>query len=693
MGVASSAGPTPRKLLTLSLTNAPAYPEAYVAHAFNAARLGDERRARADLDVLQKLKPDLATKYRAQVEKEIAANKAAGDWHLIYDTLVKEARGGALMEPLVQRAIEFQRAANNGRRHYDEWYQDQWRQLDAAAGAVPKDPTPLAKAARFLLEESSLSKRGEEVEPRHGLVPFRTQTSAVLEVRKAIVLCDAALKLNQNHVASLMTKAMALERLGQNQDAEQLVNYTLQVAPRDPQALSMRAQFLIGHANSMYSQASALRTPRSVSNSHQETRSDGVYEVTVTEYFPPTPQALAQADQLDAQAQEYMRRSEAAVQAALAITKGTFAGLMLQAQWDMGSQRFDAAKGELLQAIKQDPLSLEANFALADLYSRTNQTDLKEQQLNTTMNIVETSCGWMLHQAWRAIAAGNTQAVGKALDVARLYDPSDGRVAAYTAVFAQMTNNPAEAQAQLRVALAIEEAKLRLDSTNAAGVNLPRDMQQLALSLRLRDILGRPLVGTNPNAALTALEPGAVWAFRTPRAGRATQMFGAMLPQPNAPAIPVPAPENAATVLGQVTLDYGKALKAAGKTNDALAQFQTVVDFGWKQNVVGIGNGRGETNFGDVAPRRMTDDARLQVAKIRMEQRDCRGAIDVLGWGTVDGPISQETNDTPEVARERDSVFQQARSCSGQGGPSPGPQQYQQQQGRPYNPRPGPPAR
>ena len=443
-----------------------------------------------------------------------------------------------------------------------------------------------------------MARRGEDVEPRHGSVPFRTQTSMNREIQKAIALCDAGLKLNPNHVASLMTKAMAVEKLGQSQQAEQLVNYALQVAPRDPQALSMRAEFLIDHASAMYSRAAALRSPTVTSSSHDETRSDGVYEVTVTEYHPPTQEALAEASQLEGQAQEYMRRSEAAIQAALSITKGTFEGLLLQAQWDFNSGRMDAARGELAQAIKQSPQSLEANFSLAELYRRTNQVDLSDEQMNATMNIVETSCGWLLREAWRAISAGNTAAISRALDAARQWDPSDGRVAAYTAVFARMTNNQAEAQAQFRVALAVEEAQLRMDSTNAAGVNLPRDMQQVALNLRLRDILGKPLIATNPNAAVTALEPGAVWAARTPRAGRVAQMFGAMLPKPNAPAIPVPAPENAATVMGEVALDYGKALKAAGRGNDALAQFQTVVDFGWKPGIVGIVTGDGRTNLG-----------------------------------------------------------------------------------------------
>ncbi len=678
---------TARKQLTLALTNAPENPEAYVARALAAARMGDEQRARADLGVLQKLKPEYYSKYKPDVERDIAANKVIGDWHVLYDNLVKEARAGAPMETLIDHAMRFVRAANNGRRHYDEWYQDQWHQLDLAMAAAPKDPGPMAKAARFLLDESDLIKRGQQVEPREALIPFRTQTSMTNEIQRAVSLCDAGLKLNPNHVPSLMTKAMALERLGQDDQAEQIVNYALQVAPKDPQALSMHAEFLIGHANSMFAQSYGLRQPKVLSNSHQETRSDGVYDVTVTTYIPPSPQQLAQADQLDAQARDFMQRSAAVIQAALAASKGTFDGVMLQAYWDMNTSRGDAAKSDLMQALKMQPASLEANYTLADLYSRTGQVDLMEQQRNVTMNLVEMSCGWMLHQAWRAINAGNFQAIGKALDLARLYDPTDGRVAEYTAVFANITNNQAEVQPQLHVALAIEEAKLRIDSTNPAAANLPRDMQTLALNLRLRNILAAPLVESNPNAAIALLEPGAVWAVRTPRAGRAAEMFEAMVPRANAPAIPVPAPENAATVMGEVALNYGKALKAAGRVNDAMTQFLLVAGMGYKKDVVSVGNGYGDTNFSGIAVNRVTGDAIMNAAKIKMDQHDCQGALNVL-QDAGGGPINKETAETPQVAQQRQMVFIQAMQCTGHQVPqayiNEVNQMYRQQQ-------PGPP--
>jgi Tfp pilus assembly protein PilF len=657
---------TARKQLTIALTNGPALPNPYVARALAAAQMGDDKRARADLDVLQKLNPASAAKYRADIEKLIAANKVPGDPAQLYAALEREARGGALMDGLVTRAMEFERAAANGRKHYDEWYQDQYRQLDATAGASPHDPGPIAKAARFILDESSLSKRGESVEPRRGLVGFRNQTSELYDVRKAAALCDVALKMNPNHVAAMMTKAMAIEKVGRLQEAEQLVDRALQVAPRNPEALTMRAQFLVGHANSMFGQASALRTPTATSSSHDETRSDGVYEVTETTFHEPTPQALAQAAQLEAAAEEYMRRSEAAIQAALAVSKGSVEGLLIKAEWDAGSRHGDLALTELQQAVKQAPQSLEANWALADLYRRMNQTALWEQQLSVTMNLVETSCGWMLHQAWRNISENNPQAAAHALDMARQLDPTDGRVATYSGVVAQMNGNAAEAQAQFRVALAVEDAKIRLDSLNPSGANLPRDPQQLALQLRLRTMLAEPLLTANPRAAITALEPGAVWAVRTPRAQRSILMFGAMLPDPKAPAIPVPAPENAATLLGRVALDYGKALKANGQASDALAQFLMVIGFGPKPGVVGIMNGNGKTNFDDIATNRVISDARLQAAKVRLEERDCRGALEVLNFGGGQAIINAENRSSPEVVAESTQLVQQAQRCSQQ---------------------------
>jgi hypothetical protein len=142
-------------------------------------------------------------------------------------------------------------------------------------------------------------------------------------------------------------------------------------------------------------------------------------------------------------------------------------------------------------------------------------------------------------------------------------------------------------------------------------------------------------------------------------------MFEAMLPVANAPAIPVPAPENAATVMGEVALDYGKALKAAGRTNDALAQFLLVVDFGYKKDVANIGNGNGETNFSGVAVNRVTGDARAQAGKILMERHDCQGALNVVENGGALGPLNPQTNETPDVARERNQVFAQAMQCTG----------------------------
>lgn len=358
---------TARKLLTRGLTLQPNYAIAYVSHAFSAARMGDERRALADMAVVQQLDAAAAARYRTGVEKEIAVNKVNADPQNLYSALEQAARDGAAVEVLVRQASELHRAAANGRKRYDEWYQDQMRQFDQSIRAAPRDAAITAKAARFVINEADLRKRGEDVEPRRGIVPYRWQIAEVTELQFAIALCDQGLKINPSHMASLMNKAMALERLNRAGEAETIVNRVLQVAPRNPEALKMRAEFYVERAGNLYARAGSLRAARTETATHQETRSDGVYDVQKTTYFSPTQAEYAQANQLEAEAATLMQRSVVAIQAALAVTRGTVEGLILQAEVDASSGRTPAARAALEQAIKIAPQSLDANWALTEL--------------------------------------------------------------------------------------------------------------------------------------------------------------------------------------------------------------------------------------------------------------------------------------------------------------------------------------
>ncbi|MEO8126148.1 MAG: tetratricopeptide repeat protein [Bryobacteraceae bacterium] len=662
-----------RKLLTRALTLQPNYAIAYVARAFSAARMGDERRALADLAVIQKMDPAAAGKYRAGIEKAIAANKVTADPQQLYNSLEQAARDGAAIETLVRQATDMHHAAANGRKRYDEWYQDQMRQFDQGIRANPRDPAIAAKAARFVIDEANLRKRGEDVEPRRGIVPYRWQISEVVELQFAIALCEQGLKINPSHTASLMTKALALESLNRPADAEAIVNRVLQLAPRNPEALKMRAEFYVARAGNLYAAAGGLRSPRSETSTHQETRSDGVYDVHVTTYYQPTQGALAQASQLEAQAAALMQRSSAAIQAALAVTRGTVDGLIMQAEVDASNGRGPAARTALEQAIKMSPQSLEANWALTELFRRTGQADLSDQQRGITMNLVQTTGGWSLRQAWKRMVEHNAPAATLALQTARRQDPTDARVAAYSGELALQQGNPREAQAQFRLALAMEEARYRLDALNAAGAVLPREPEEAALLLAMRNVTGQAVLQTDPAAALALLEPAAAWGNRTIRSARGADMYGAMLPDPNAPVIPVPAPDNAATLLVRVITSYGQALKAAGKTTDAQEQFALALSYGRKRGVVMIGTGRrDDSNFANLPSNQSLQIAQTEMARVKLEQRDCQGAADALQSDQGVGPVSRGLE-------ERNALFEQVRNCMDRRNEQPQQQQRKMQ--------------
>src|SRR4029077_18444751 len=307
----------------------------------------------------------LASRQRGTVEQEIAAGHADGQPEALLTALEASARAGAAQEALVGQALTLQRAMAPHRLRYDEWYQDHVRELEDAVRAAPKSAAPYAELGRFLIEEANLAYRGEDVEPRHGPQPFRWQSSRTDELRRAVALCDAALAAQADHIGAQTVKAIALVRLGDEASAERIVNQVLAAAPRNPEALRLRAKFLVERASALYARAAALRAPRVETSSYTETRSDGVYRVTETRYYPPSGEAIGQASQLEAQAAELMRASRAALDAALAVLRNTFEGDMLQAEVEFLAGHQDAAFAALASALRRQPRSLEANQTLA----------------------------------------------------------------------------------------------------------------------------------------------------------------------------------------------------------------------------------------------------------------------------------------------------------------------------------------
>ncbi|HEY7039304.1 MAG TPA: tetratricopeptide repeat protein [Methylomirabilota bacterium] len=624
---------TARRELTIALTAATRSPSVYAARALAAARLGDGTRARADLETAARYDAAVAGRSRAQVEQAIGTAHADGQPEALLAALESGARAGAPLEALIGQASTLHRALAPRRLRYDEWYQDRLREREDAQHAAPKAAGPYVEIARFLIDEANLAYRGEDVEPRHGPQPFRWQASRQAELRRAVTLCDEALTVQPGDLEAETVKAIALVRLGDEAAAEQIVNRVLGAAPKHPQALRLRAKFLLERASALDARAAALRAPRVETNSYTETRSDGVYRVTETRYYPPTGDALNQAAQLEAQAAQLVRASQAALAAALAVLRNTFEGDMMQAEVDFASGRQEAAFAALQSALRRQPRSLEANQTLAEFQRRLGRVDESDRQMSLTTNLVHTNAGWLLRIAWRKTMGHDVPAARAALDEARRLDPTDARVPAYTGALLAQDGQAAEAAARYRVAIALEQARLRMDE-GKDGTALPREAEELAALMKMRNVLAAGLLERQPQAALDYYLPNTALARRITRGGRAAQMFGAMLPDPSAPAVPVPAPPNAASLMAEAYNGAGRAYKALGRTQEAAQQYQAAIELTRKLGVPGVGSGRpGDTNFGGNA-QGVTAESFIEVIRAALARGDCQNAAQTMSRAT-----------------------------------------------------------
>ena len=217
------------------------------------------------------------------------------------------------------------------------------RALDEAVRENPKNPDKLVDLATYMVEEAD--NRGEKVEPRREIQPYRFQESREKELQRAIQLADRALTLNAKHVGAMMQKALALTALKQYNQADKLADQALNLSGNNPDALRLYAKFRALRANQLSNEASGLRQERCASSSHDENRSDGVYRVTTTTCYPPSQADLNRAAQLDALAAELRRKAKAALETAAKVTKGTVDGSLILADLALWEGKAVEAQG------------------------------------------------------------------------------------------------------------------------------------------------------------------------------------------------------------------------------------------------------------------------------------------------------------------------------------------------------------
>ncbi|MGE3151118.1 MAG: tetratricopeptide repeat protein [Nitrospiraceae bacterium] len=639
-----------RKAFTVALTFKTDLADAYLGRATAAARMGDEQRMTADLDIYKKLGGWFATRSaRSTVERELNEHKIRGSADRYLKELQEAAASDKPFERLVEIATKVHRAKGEHRLRYDELHQDRLRVLDEAVRDNPKNPDTLVDLATYLVEEADI--RGEKVEPRRALEPYRFQVSRNQELQRAIRIAEQALGIDPKHVGAIMQKAIALTGLGDLDQADHLADQALTLSGNHADALALYARFRAMRANHMSNEAWNLRQERCTSSTHQETRDGIVYDVTITTCIPPSQADLQRAAQLDAMAAELRRRARAAMEKAVGVTKGTVEGWLLQADLALWDGKTDQAQGAFEQAVKLNPKSLAAHQRLVQHYAQTGQQVKAEEQQLVFTGLFQTTAAPLLRLTWRNAERTAWQAARGYLVRAWQIDPQDARIAAYSGVVAEASGQAEEAAADYRMALALEEARLQLDEQKPeTGRALGRDAMEFGLATQARFHLAKPLQknGTFPEA-LAHYQAVLDYEKRMRPGFESREMFTALWPdqQPEGGALVV-GPNNAATLIADAHLQTGKILSAMGKHDDSIEHFRAAAMLGPLKmaGMPQIGDGYGNTNFGGVAgvPAK---EAQILLAKELIAEGDAEGAQAVLfeaGNGVPDH-LRQQIND------------------------------------------------
>lgn len=627
---------TARRDYTLALTGKTDFAAGYLGRAAAAARMGDETRVDADVATAAKYDSSMAARARDAILASLSTERVDAAPDRLLAELDSASRGTDA-NALLDVATRVQKATHERRLRYDEVYQDKVRALEDAVRADARNPSRYAELARYLINEAD--NRGDAVEPRRERVPYRYQLSRERELNRAIEIADLGIAIDPRHADALIQKATALSALKRYNEADPIADQALASAGNNPDALRLYAKFRAMRANQMSAEAAALRAEDCSSSTTDHDRGSYVERVTTTTCYPPTQAELQRAAQLEAHAAELRRRARAAMERAVAVSRGTVAGFLIEADLKVWDGNTSGAQSLLQQAVKLDPKSLEAQDTLAEFYARTGQLDAAEDQRAIARALVHSTAAPMLRQAWRAANKTAWQGATAYLQRARQLDPAEARTSAYLGSTLEGQGKAAEAVAAYRAAAALEEAAVRLDEPrNRQGTPLTREPLDLGVSLRARMRVAAILERSNQAAEAADLYlANSNLQTRVSRRDYSRQMFTAMLPDdpPTGGAV-VAAPKNIATWLSESALAAAKALRAAGRGQDADRQLQVAASYSPAPGTMipRIGNARGDTNFSDQATsgsgEAMFELAKqyLQAGQLEEAAKYLRGATD-----------------------------------------------------------------
>jgi Tfp pilus assembly protein PilF len=355
---------------------------------------------------------------------------------------------------------------------------------------------------------------------------------------------------------------------------------------------------------------------------------------------------LYRAGNLEQQAQQLMQRATAAIDAALAATKGTLAGDIMLAEVRLARRDLRGAEEAARAAIKRDPKSLQAYDTLAEVYRMGLQRDAADNVRSTATNLVHTTAGWKLSIAWRALEARQVDAALRAIEEARQLDPADARVYALRGTAAHLQGKANEARTSWRVALALSSAAVAVDETppQPRTAPLPRDPLEYGVAMAMRERLA---VGAKPEEALRLARANASLARVLPPGGRRVQLFTAMLPDPDAPRIPVRVAENVAEFLARAHVAAARALSALQRSEEAMNEYRAAAQYALpppSRSIPIIGDKRGrlqDSTLAFAAKGPELGGALIVLGRDAIRRRDLQAAQDYLAQAVATS-ISRE---------------------------------------------------
>ncbi|MBC8167856.1 MAG: hypothetical protein H7Y20_18550 [Bryobacteraceae bacterium] len=639
-----------RATCTQALQMNPRAVAAWLYRSYAQAQLGAEKKARADFGQVERMDAALAQQTRGNLEKLLApAVRGRQEPTQALVTFDQAVRAGKPLAELQRFAKDVHLSMNARRLRLDESHADK---LAVFEQGMRSNPATAAAYSRYLLEESNIDDRSESVERVNERVAFRQSMNPQAELNKALSLAEQAMRANPRHPGAMITRALALDRLGRTREAEVQIDAAIGVAGSDPAALALYSEYQLAKRDRSYMTAASLRTPVEIDRqTRTEQRSDGAYEVTERTMRNPGGADYGRAGALDRAGDQFSERAKQAFLQAIRLGANFPDGCILQARYDFHNKRQEQAIAGARACAQRFPQSSKAWFTLGRLARYTRQYDLEDDARSRGLNLMETTAASKLRKAWRNILRTDWTAAEAALTEAETLDPSDARIPAYRGIMARERQQSHGYAVQLMKALALEEARLALDES-AASAGVSRSPSTLALVLRLRTLLA----GKGTDAASLGIYAGAMPHLdRIEEGDGVIDMWASLLPEPRVENPQQQGfykdgglrwPPKAADVVAEIHLNYGRALQANGRKEEARKHI--------------LAGAKSDGGVGRNAQRALRDpmlaETYLSMAKDSIGAGELREAQDYLLKAMNNGMTSSLQSRFDQIQRELDDA-------------------------------------